>query len=254
MIRTPLLALVVCSLAGCAPQVFRADAGAMFVRPRGDVALQNSAGNLVLGNNQNDIDSGMQLGETEGTPFVRLQGDWEGHRVRAHGFGLDQDGNGALQGDFGNIPVGTPVSTSLEYVSIALNWSYDLIPDTTFRLAPGLQAGFYSMNVAARSIAPAATEKVSTAVIVPQAYVEGEVDLGLLAFTGSFAVMSADLRDANGRYLDAEAAVALRPDRDFEILAGWRYIVQDAHGVATSRDFDADVYLNGWFIGGGVRF
>ena len=34
----------------------------------------------------------------------------------------------------------------------------------------------------------------------------------------------------------------------------YRYVVLDAYGRATSRDFDADVDVEGLFFGAGIRF
>lgn len=249
---TPLL-LLASLLASCAPQVFRADAGVMFLQSRGDVALQNSGGSLSLGGSRNELPDALDLGDAQPSPFVRLIADWdEHHRVKLGLTGFGEDTTGTLQSDFGNIPAGSAVSTSMDYFAGTLAWSYDLVPGETFRVAPGVQAGFYSMNVAARS--GAFREKVTTDVIVPEVYLDGEANLGPVALFANLGVMSADLGDADGRYVDAEAGVALRPVRQFEFIAGWRHIVMDAIGRASSRDFDSDVYVTGWFIGGGVRF
>ena len=37
-------------------------------------------------------------------------------------------------------------------------------------------------------------------------------------------------------------------------MAGYRYILLDAYGVATARDFDADVDVQGIFITAGIKF
>jgi hypothetical protein len=83
---------------------------------------------------------------------------------------------------------------------------------------------------------------------------EAECYLGPFTLGGNASVMSADLGDANGRYLDVEAIARWQASDDLEILAGYRYLVIDGFGRATDRDFDADIDLHGWFIGGGVRF
>jgi hypothetical protein len=251
MIRAAVLTVL---LASCVPHTFRADVGAMFVHTHGDVALQNSAGTLGLYAEQNDLHDSLDLGDTEGAPFVRLQADWERHRVKVGLFGFEQEGSSILQRDYGNIPAGTAVTTKLQFFNAVAAWSYDLMQGETLRLAPGVQLGYYGFDVAANSAAPAAFEKVTTDVVVPEAYVEGEVSLGLLSLNGSLGLMSADLGDANGRYLDLELGALLRPRREFEVIFGYRHIVMDAHGRASDRDFDADVFLSGWFIGGGLRF
>jgi hypothetical protein len=68
------------------------------------------------------------------------------------------------------------------------------------------------------------------------------------------ALMAADLGDASGRYLDVEGYARWQVSKDFDVFGGYRYFVLDAYGEATSRDFDADVDVHGWFCGAGVKF
>lgn len=119
VMRKPLLLALLCLLAlpACAPSVYRADVGAMFIAGDGNIALQNAGGSLVLTNSQNRFDEDMGLGDLEASPYVRLQWDQDEHRVRAHGFGVEASGSGTLANDFGGMVAGTQVSTSMTFFS-----------------------------------------------------------------------------------------------------------------------------------------
>lgn len=241
-------------IAACAPQVFRADVGALVVQSHGNVGLQNSAGTLVIGQNMAELDGNLGLGGTDAAPYLRFEADWGRHRVKLNGFGYEQNGSGTLSGNFGDIPAGTAVTTSLDYFNVDLAWSYDLLDDPQWRLGPGVQAGYYGMKIGASSLVPVAFEEVRSDVIVPELYLDGEVILGPVTLRSNLGVMTADLGDAKGRYLDFDAGADLRLGQGFQVSAGYRHIVMDANGRASSRDFDADVYINGFYITGGVRF
>jgi hypothetical protein len=248
---TLLLLTLPCAF-GCAGQKYRVDVGPFFARATGDIALQNSAGSLSLGQNQNDLDRNFGLSDTEPSPYVRVQMDKDRHRVRVHGFGVDGDGSGVLAGDYGDIPAGSSVTTSMEFYSIAANWAYQLLRGENYRFAAGAQAGYYSLDVAARS--PAGREEVETDVLVPMPFFELEGFYKSLTLGANVALMSADLGDASGRYLDAEAYLRWSAAKDFDFFVGYRYVVLDAYGRATDRDFDADIDVEGLFFGAGIRF
>lgn len=249
LLTVPLLAF-----ASCVGQVYRVDVGAMFAKARGDLALQNSSATSpnVLHDEQNDLDRNMGLGDTEPSPYLRVQMDQEKHRVRLHGFGVDASGSGTLGGDYGDLTAGTQVTTAMDFFAIGATYAYELLREEHYRVAAGAAFNFYSLDAAARS--PAGRESVKTDVLVPMPYVEAEGFLGPVTAGANVGLMSADLGDANGRYLDVEAYVRVQATEQLEAIIGYRYVVLDGFGRATSRDFDADVDVHGFFVGGGIRF
>lgn len=247
-------AVFLLALPACAPQAFRADVGAALVEVRGGVALQNSSGGLELGQVKNDLQGDLDVGDAKGSPYVRLEADWGRHRAQLYGFGYSSSGTGVLAADFGNIPAGATVSTELDYLNISGAWSYDVLRDERFRLAPGVKLGYYMLDVTARLAAPPGFEQVDTTTLAPQLFVEGEVVLGIVTLQADFAVMNADLGDARGRFLDTGAMAKVAVGEKVELLAGYRHTVLDVFGRADGRDFDADLDISGWFIGGGIRF
>jgi hypothetical protein len=243
-----LLAALPCFVA-CAGQTYRVDVGPFFARATGDVALQSASGGSF---DKNDFDGDLGLDDTEPSPYVRLQMDKERHRVRIHGFGVDSDGSGTLLNAYGGIPAGSTVTTAMEFFSIAGNWGYQIARGENYRIAIGAQAGYYSLDVAARSTA--GREEVQTDVLAPMPFAEVEGLFGAFTVGVNGAVIAADLGDGSGRYLDVEAYARWSAAKDFDFFGGYRYVVLDAYGRATSRDFDADVDVQGFFFGAGIRF
>ncbi|MBL8755572.1 MAG: hypothetical protein JNK15_19905 [Planctomycetes bacterium] len=236
----------------CRGASYRAEVGPYFAQARGDVALQNAGGTLQLGQNQQDLERNLGLGDNEVSPYVRLQADKDKHRVRLHGFGVEEDGSGVLTSDYGGIVAGASVQTNMDLYSIAASWSYQVWRGENYRVGLGGQAGFYSLDVAARSAV--GREEVTTSVLVPMPFVEAEWMWRDFTVGANAALMSADLGDASGRYLDLEGYGRWQIGKDFDVFAGYRYFVLDGYGEASSREFDADVDVHGWFFGAGVKF
>ena len=130
------------ALAGCAGQTYRVDAGAMFAKTKGDIALQNAPGTLVLADNENNVDSNLGVGDTEVSPYLRLQSDYELHRFRIHGFGINAEGTGTLVGDYGDLAGGSVVSSSMDLWAVAAAWAYELERTEDYRFAVGAQLGY----------------------------------------------------------------------------------------------------------------
>jgi hypothetical protein len=260
-LQTLLLSCSVAMLAACAGPTYRVDAGAMFAVANGNIALQNAAGSLDLGSNQNDLDNNMGLGSTEVSPYVRVQMDSDKHRVRVQGFGWDAEGSGTLAGttpgtgNFGDIPAGTPVTTEMQFLAINANYGYELFRNKDCRIAGGLQLAYYSLDITAKSTT--GREQVSTDALVPYPFLEVEGFRGEFTAGANAAIMALNVGDGSGRFWDMEGYVKWEGtvDRaDIDVMVGYRYILLDAYGNASGRDFDADINIQGIFISAGIRF
>lgn len=244
-----------CSLAAltsCAEVTYRADVGAMFPVARGDLALQNSAGTLSLDGSKNRLGSNLGLGETDASPYVHLQADKERHRFRLNGFYSNTEGTGTLARSYGDLAAGSVVTTSMDFYTVQATYAFQVLRDDHWRLAFGGTLGAYGLDVGARSTA--GRESVHTSLLVPMPYVEAEAFIGQLIVGGDAAIMVGDFGDGHGWFGDVEAYVKARPIADFELFAGYRYVLLDAAGVASSRRFDSEIDVRGFFFGGGVRF
>lgn len=253
MTKSSLALIAFAVLPACAEMTYRTDVGALFPVVKGRIALQGSAGQeFVLHDNQNDIESNMGLGDTEVSPYVHLQTEGPHHRVRLHAFYSEDEGTGTLAGRYGNIAAGSQVTTSMECYAVQATYGYQVFRDDWFRIGLGGTVGAYGFDLAARSATN--REEVETTLLVPMLYVEAETYLGPVIVGGDAGIIAGDFRDGDGRWGDAEAWIKAVPHENFELMAGYRYVLLDAHGTATSRDFDADLEVRGFFIGGGIRF
>ena len=244
-----LLVTLLVAFSACAGQTYRAEVGPMFARARGEFALANSSQVMQL---NNSLDGDMGLGQTEVSPYIALRTDYNKHRVRVSGFYLDSEGSGTLAQNYGNIAAGTQVRTSMDFFGIASNYSYEVLRKDHYRIGLGAQLGFYSLDVAARSTG--GREEVTSEVFVPMPYFEVEGIWKDLTYGLNMGVMSADLGDASGRYWDIEGYANWAVNESYDIKFGYRYLLLDGYGRASSRDFDADVDVQGLFLSAGVRF
>lgn len=249
--RTLLLAALA-PFAACAPQTFRVDAGVMVSNHNGDVALQDAGGSLELGQERNNLDS-LGLGSTRVSPYLRMQWDHDAHRIRGTAFGFEEKGHGEVDGNFGGIASGSAVDATMDFFAGTVGYTYGLLQTLDFRVGVGGQMGTYLQNIAMRSTG--GREEVETEVLVPMPCVDVEFYLGdLFTVGGDLGLMYADLRDGTGRYIDGEVWARYQVTKELDLLAGYRYLVLDAKGEATDRDFDADVNVRGLFVGGGIKF
>lgn len=244
--------LSVLAFSACATQAIRVEAGPAFAQGVGKVALQNAAGSLDLSSVQHRFDGDLGLDDFRAAPYLR--GEWESnrHNVRLHGFGFTASGSGTLSAPYGDIPSGTAVTTSLDFYSVAGNYTYDVWTGDWARLGLGGQLSFLSLDVAARS--GLGREAVETNVLAPMPFAEVEFFKAPFSAVLDAGFMSADLGDASGRYYDVEAMARWQATDGFDVFGGYRMLFTDVAGRASDRDFDADIYVQGWFIGGGIRF
>jgi hypothetical protein len=248
-LRNVLLLALPLAFAACAGQTYKVQVGPTFARARGEIALANSSGFLPPANS---IDGNLGLGESEASPYIQAQTDIGRHRVRINGFYIDTEGTAVLNNAYGNIVAGTQVRTSMDFFAIVSNYSYELLRKEHYRLGVGGQLGYYSLDVAARSTG--GREEIVTDVLVPMPYVEAEAFYGDFTFGAAAGIMAADLGDANGRYWDLEVYTNWQVDDAWDVRGGYRYLLLDGYGRASSRDFDADVDVQGLYISAGVRF
>jgi hypothetical protein len=245
------------AFAACAGQTYRVDAGPMFVRARGEFALADPTQVMPPGNS---LDGNLGLGGNEVSPYIGFRTDIDKHRVRVNGFYLDTEGSGTLGtggptgSSHGDITPGTDVQASMDFFAIVSNYSYEVWRRDYYRVAVGAQLGFYSLDVTVRATDGPGREEVTSEVMVPMPYVEAEAYWRDFTFGTNMGIMAADLGDANGRYIDFEAYASWAINQSYDLKASYRYILLDGYGRASSRDFDADVDVQGLHISGGIRF
>ncbi|MEY4673222.1 MAG: hypothetical protein RL148_1006 [Planctomycetota bacterium] len=251
---TLFLALLAVS-AACAPNHYRASVSGMSGRMSGDIALQNTAGTNNLETDRNDLKSNFGLGESEVLPYLQTEATWDAHTFRFNVFDYSSDGSGTLAEPFGDIPAGSTVDAALDFTALQASWTYDVLDSETLHFGPGAQLAYYRLDLSAQGGTPAGYEEIDSETLIPQLYLEGEIDLGTVSFVASAGGMSVyQYHDADGSWWDTQFMLRVQPFDHFELVAGYRLIDMDANGIASSRDFDVDARFEGWFVGAGLRF
>ncbi|MCY2955850.1 MAG: hypothetical protein NT107_02310 [Planctomycetota bacterium] len=247
-----LLGLFVLGLVGCTETTMRIDVGAAFTSVNGNVALQNSAGSLVLDNVPNNFDRGLGLGETEASPYVGAEANWGAHRLKTSGFYNKATGAGTLENNFGDLPANSAVTTSFDFYDLTTSYTYNLLPRSVVRLGIGIQLGIYWVDLDVDS--PGGFERINSISVAPMPCLETELDLGNFSLGASGGGIKLNYSDADMIYWDAEAHLRFVPIAQTELILGYRYIKLDGNGVADGRDFESDFVVSGLFVGGGIHF
>lgn len=219
----------------------------------GDIGLDSSgAGGFQ------SVDFEDDLGIDDASPSVWIKAEFEPTdlgRVSVSAFRFDENGSGTLTRDFGDISAGSPVSSSMRFDNVKIAWTYDVIDIGVFHLAPGVALDIIDTETSVSSVSPiVAFEEVQTLAPVPMLYLETGVAAGIASFDVEAGWMSIDLTDADGTYWDLEAMLRLSVAPKVEIVAGYRLIHVDGDGTADGKRFNADIDIDGWFLGGGFSF
>lgn len=246
-----LSAVCLLPLAACAGYTHRLEAGPLFVRPSGDAALQNVAGNLALGAERNSLGE-LGVDDTETAPNVALTVIGDRHRVRARGFWFEGNGTGTLAGDFGDLASGTAVSTALDVVSVHGAYTYEMHRDDDWRW--GLCGALSYTQIDYLVASTTSSEDLAVDVIMPMPVVEAEWFLGDLSLAGTAGLMQARVGDNDSLVIDLEALARWRVMPELELQGGYRYLRIDGDGNAEGREYQADLELQGLFVGAVLRF
>jgi len=244
------------SLTSCAVPTVRAYGGYSEMQMSGSLALEPTLGGVSLGTITNNVEQ-LGIDDKFGSPYARVEVGLGLPRITVSAFQFKDEGTGQLQASFGNIVAGTTVRTLVDISSAKAALTFDFLDTITgglVRLSPGLAANVMDVRMEVSDTLALVTEDVDELVAVPMPFVQLEVDAGMLAVTGEIGGMRLDLEEIDGEFLDAEVMVRLAPVDHFELFAGYRFISLDVSGTADDQDFDTDLRLSGWMVGGGVTF
>ena len=257
MVLASCLLLALGLSAGCSYVVV--DAGYFAADLDGDVGVQSQVLGGTIGV---DVGTSLGLNGVAGSPWARLQAGNDLVGVTLSGFHYANDGRGVLEGDFGNIRLGTPVDSDMTLDSFKAAVHFDLaelIPVAGLHVRPGLAADAFFPDLSVRSVLqPDVVETVDDPIAVPLAYLQVDYEVGPATLTADVGYMSLDYDagsyDVGGSLLDVGAMVRVRPWCNAHLFAGYRYIDLDVQGTAGDDPFTADLQLRGWMLGGGLRF
>ena len=123
------------------------------------------------------------------------------------------------------------------------------------RVAPAIAVNLIDMNLDVRTTSGvAAVDNVDILAPIPMPMLQVALDLGVVGATIEGGGISVNLHDAGGTYWDVEGMLRAKPWKHCELFAGYRWIKLNARGKADGQDFDADLNVQGWTIGGGFSF
>lgn len=243
-------------MASCAAPTVRAYAGYTEMQLGGSIALEPTLGGVSLGTTQNNVEE-LGLDDDYGSPYARVEVGLGLPRLTVSAFQFEEEGTGQLQASFGNIIAGTTVRSSMDITSAKAALTFDFLNGITaglVRVSPGIAVHAMDVKLAVSDSGSLITEDVDELVALPLPFVQAEVDVGWVAVTGEVGWIALDVEDVDGEFLDVELMLRLNPAAHFELFGGYRYLSLDVAGVADGQDFDTDLDLSGWMVGGGITF
>lgn len=241
------------ALASCINFGASAHVGFTRMRMDGTMALNPAAGGLPVETIKNDVDD-FGLGDDSDSLYARVELDGGPVSVSASAFRFHESGSGDLVFQFGNIAAGTTVDSDIDFDNLKVALFLDLIDIAGVRIAPGVGADIYDIKMVVTDTTTMMSEEIDELMPVPMVFLKGEVAVGVVTATVDAGYMEADVDDMRGRYWDVEGLLRLRVSGNLEVFGGYRYISIDGDGTSEGQDFDVDLALDGWIVGGGVAF
>jgi hypothetical protein len=247
-----LAAVAVATLPACYQLEMTAQVGFARMAVDGDVGYVSGGGVAIA----QDVESAFGLGDGQGAPYVRAKLDTGVQVLSVSAFQFEESGTGVLQANFGDSPIltaGTPVSTELEMVNVkgAYAFEIDLGPVS---VSPGIALDYFDLTLEVEDLIGIASEKAELRAPLPLAFLRGEVDIGPVSAVAEVGYMQVDVDDVEVSLFDLEALLMVEPVPLVHFFAGYRLLALDAEGEIDGDAFDADLTIDGFLIGGGIRF
>ncbi|MFO1076490.1 MAG: hypothetical protein U1E73_02050 [Planctomycetota bacterium] len=237
-----------CSFIGATAQL-----GYTMARVQGDVATTPGKGG-VLPNSEQHLEPALGLGDDVGSPYLRGQADLGSLVLTGSLFALDEHGSGTLQGTFGSLASGTNVDSSLHLTNAKLSATVD-IGLGPVKVSPGLAVDLVDFRLVATEPTFGNSAAIDRFLPLPMLFCRAEGDIGIVT-----AVVEAgylDIPEVGGtgvRLLDLEALLEVRAAAMVHFFAGYRRIDLDGFSETSDSSFALDTVIDGWIVGGGVRF
>ncbi len=248
--------LVSALLSGCSLPSISGEAG------YGQFSFSGKAGYTLATtptNPRNDIRSSLGFDDPEPFPYVHAQAGLGPVLVTASGFQLSTSGTGTLEAQFGSIPVGTAVHADMDVTSIrGTVYAFDLfdiLPVPFVSLKPGIGVDYFDVSLKADALSGSVKEDFDTKAPIPILAARAGVNLGIVEGIVEAGGIKIDYQDEiNGTFLDLEGLLKVHPASNLTLFAGYRYINVDGDGKDGNNKYDVGLILQGWMVGGGLRF
>ncbi|MCC7064014.1 MAG: hypothetical protein IT456_14490 [Planctomycetes bacterium] len=219
----------------------------------GNMALASGTGGVPSSANQ-DVGSAFGLGEGQGSPYLRGQIDCGVPVFTASGFLFEEAGSGVLNATFGGLSASTPVNSTLEFANLKLSSTFD-IDLGPVKVSPGLGLDLFDLRFKATETTLGNSEEIDELVPVPMLFVRGEADLFLCSLVAEAGYLQTpDINGTKASCLDLEAMLEWSLAPMVQVFAGYRRIDIDWRGETDTESYDLSLTVDGWMIGGGLRF
>lgn len=219
----------------------------------GELALDTTA-NGSPSSIEQSVDSAFGLGDGRGSPFFRGQVDVGGPVVTASVLWLRESGQGELQDAFGGLAQGTTVDSRMDVALAKISASYDF-DIWLLKVSPGVLFDVFALDFSVREPFFGGREEIDDVVFVPMPFVRTEAGLGPVRAVAELGYIDvSSLGDSSGKFLDLEATIEWQILPLAHLFAGYRYIGIDGDGESEQNTFATDLQIQGWMIGGGLRF
>ncbi|MCR9244260.1 MAG: hypothetical protein NXI31_04455 [bacterium] len=217
----------------------------------GDIGYVTGTGGVSI---QDDIESGLGLGDDQGTPYVRANMDFGVPNLSVSGFLFEDDGRGLLTQNFGGVAAGVPVLTDFEMASAKIAYTFE-IPLGPVSLQPGLAVNLIDLSILVRDSIGIASEDIQLSAPLPMLFGRAEIDIAdFLQLVGEVGYVAVDVEDVEANLLDVEALLELTALEPLNLFVGYRSISFEGEGEIDGDSIDIDLGLSGLIVGGGIRF
>lgn len=247
--------------AGCSSVGVSGHAGYAFLDVGGGVGLDSAGAGVV----EQGLESNFGVGGTQGSPYLRGQLDAGGTVLTGSAFWLSESGQGQLGDTFGGLPAGNVVVSELELGVAKISAAYDF-EFGPVKLAPGVMCDVVAIDFRTTDAVSlpgvGLSESVDETLVVPMPFLRAELatigsPIGAFRAVGELGYLEvSDIGGTGGSFFDFEAMVEYSPALlpFAHAFMGYRYVDLDGSGDTGGDPFSADLQLQGWTIGGGVRF
>lgn len=254
--RSPIpCVLALALLASCHGVETRADAGFFYSQVSGTIGVGLPAGESTApAVVRADVGDGLGLDGGAASGYARLELASGPGSLAISGFQHDQRGDGAVDLPLGDTTVSIPVRSSLRLWSLKASANYAVLDTEHFRLSPGLAVDVVDLAMQTRAPLLAASERLDAQLWLPMLSLQSEARLGPVSAGLEAGGMTGRLIGSVSAHFDLDARVRVTPASGVEFFVGYRWIDLDARFDDSARDVTGSVRLQGWMVGGGLRF
>lgn len=254
--RLPLLFCLFALVSGCSLPTISGEAG------YGQFSFSGKAGYSLSSSAttaRNDIRSSLGFNDPEPFPYIHGKAGLGPVLVTASAFQFSTSGSGTLEAQFGSISAGTAVHADMDVTSIRGSVYFfdvfDIVPLPFVSLKPGVGVDYFDISLKADALSGSVNEDFDTKAPIPILAARAGVDLGVVEGVLEAGGIKIDYQDEiDGTFLDLEALLKVHPTSNFTLFAGYRYINVDGKGKDGDNNYDVGLILQGWMVGGGLRF